>query len=29
MIQTLPTAGPEAFNLIVLRSPEVLNIVEK
>lgn len=28
MIQTLPTAGPEAFNLIVLRSPEVLNIVE-
>ena len=28
MVQTLPTAGPEAFNLIVLRSPEVLNIVE-
>ena len=28
MVQTLPMAGPEAFNLIVLRSPEVLNIVE-
>ena len=28
MVQTLPTSGPEAFNLIVLRSPEVLNIVE-
>ena len=26
--QTLPKAGAEAFNLVVLRSPEVLNIVE-
>ncbi|HSG91569.1 MAG TPA: ATP-binding protein [Pseudomonadales bacterium] len=25
--QTLPTAGPESFNLVVLRSPEVLNII--
>ncbi|MEZ5560469.1 MAG: ATP-binding protein [Pseudomonadales bacterium] len=26
--QTLPTAGKESFNLVVLRSPEVLNIVQ-
>lgn len=25
--QTLPTAGKESFNLVVLRSPEVLNII--
>ena len=25
--QTLPTTGPESFNLVVLRSPEVLNII--
>lgn len=25
--QTLPTAGRESFNLVVLRSPEVLNII--
>ena len=28
LVQTLPTAGKESFNLVVLRSPEVLNIVE-
>jgi two-component system, OmpR family, sensor histidine kinase ChvG len=27
-IQTLPTAGKESFNLVVLRSPEVLNIIQ-
>jgi len=26
--QTLPTAGRESFNLVVLRSPEVLNIIQ-
>jgi len=26
--QTLPTAGKESFNLVVLRSPEVLNIIQ-
>lgn len=26
--QTLPTAGQESFNLVVLRSPEVLNIIQ-
>ena len=25
--QTLPTSGPASFNLVVLRSPEVLNII--
>ena len=28
LVQTLPTAGKESFNLVVLRSPEVLNIIE-
>ncbi len=28
LAQTLPQAGKESFNLIVLRSPEVLNIIE-
>ena len=28
LIQTLPTAGKESFDLVVLRSPEVLNIIE-
>ena len=28
LVQTLPKAGKESFNLIVLRSPEVLNIIE-
>jgi len=26
--QTLPTAGKESFNLVVLRSPELLNIIQ-
>jgi two-component system, OmpR family, sensor histidine kinase ChvG len=26
--QTLPTAGKESFNLVVLRSPEVVNIIQ-
>ncbi len=28
LAQTLPKAGKESFNLVVLRSPEVLNIIE-
>ena len=28
IVQTLPTAGKESFNLVVLRSPEVLNIIQ-
>ena len=28
MTQTLPTAGKESFNLVILRSPELLNIIE-
>ena len=28
IIQTLPTAGKASFNLVVLRSPEVLNIIQ-
>ena len=28
LVQTLPTAGKESFNLVVLRSPEVLNIIQ-
>ncbi len=28
LVQTLPKAGKESFNLVVLRSPEVLNIIE-
>jgi dedicated sortase system histidine kinase len=28
IVQTLPTAGPASFNLVVLRSPEVLNIID-
>ena len=28
LVQTLPKAGKEGFNLVVLRSPEVLNIIE-
>ncbi len=28
LVQTLPTAGKESFDLVVLRSPEVLNIIE-
>ena len=27
-MQTLPTAGKESFNLVILRSPELLNIIE-
>ncbi|MDP6376474.1 MAG: histidine kinase dimerization/phospho-acceptor domain-containing protein, partial [Pseudomonadales bacterium] len=27
-VQTLPTAGKESFNLVVLRSPQVRNIIE-
>ena len=28
LVQTLPKAGKESFDLVVLRSPEVLNIIE-
>ena len=28
LMQTLPTAGKESFNLVILRSPELLNIIE-
>jgi dedicated sortase system histidine kinase len=28
IIQTLPTAGKESFNLVVLRSPELLSIIQ-
>ena len=28
LVQTLPRAGKESFDLVVLRSPEVLNIIE-
>ena len=28
LTQTLPTAGKESFNLVILRSPELLNIIE-